>query len=95
VIPRTLAQNCGTGVLRILTQLRAKHASGQEPTWGINGETGQLADMNVRVWCVVVLLNLVVIVVVVVVVFFFVYFFNGEMEQACGHERACVVCVIV
>ena len=48
VIPRTLAQNCGTNVLRALTQLRAKHASGQEPTWGINGETGALVDMNVR-----------------------------------------------
>lgn len=48
VIPRTLAQNCGTNVLRALTQLRAKHASGKEPTWGINGETGALVDMNVR-----------------------------------------------
>lgn len=48
MIPRTLAQNCGTNVLRALTQLRAKHASGKEPTWGINGETGALVDMNVR-----------------------------------------------
>lgn len=48
VIPRTLAQNCGTNVLRALTQLRAKHASGKEPTWGIDGETGALVDMNVR-----------------------------------------------
>jgi len=45
VIPRTLAQNCGADVMRRLTELRAKHATGQ-CTWGINGETGQLADMK-------------------------------------------------
>ena len=45
VIPRTLAQNCGATVIRTLTALRAKHATGGT-TWGINGETGELADMN-------------------------------------------------
>lgn len=25
---------------------QAKHSSGNESTWGINGETGQLVDMN-------------------------------------------------
>jgi len=45
VVPRTLAQNCGATVIRTLTALRAKHASGGT-TWGINGETGELADMN-------------------------------------------------
>lgn len=50
VIPRTLAQNCGADVVRRLTELRAKHATGQS-TWGINGETGQLADMKeLGVW---------------------------------------------
>mmetsp|Transcript_58354 Transcript_58354/g.153573 ORF Transcript_58354/g.153573 Transcript_58354/m.153573 type:complete len:593 (+) Transcript_58354:44-1822(+) len=50
VIPRTLAQNCGADVVRRLTELRAKHAVGQH-TWGINGETGQLADMKeLGVW---------------------------------------------
>lgn len=32
-------------MIRTLTALRAKHASGGT-TWGINGETGELADMN-------------------------------------------------
>uniref|UniRef100_A0A7S4USL6 T-complex protein 1 subunit gamma n=1 Tax=Guillardia theta TaxID=55529 RepID=A0A7S4USL6_GUITH len=47
VIPRTLAQNCGADVVRRMTELRAKHSSQDEySTWGINGETGQLADMK-------------------------------------------------
>jgi T-complex protein 1 subunit gamma len=49
VIPRTLLQNCGVSVIRCLTKLRAKHAdhSGSTPcTWGINGTTGELVDMN-------------------------------------------------
>lgn len=49
VIPRTLLQNCGVSVIRTLTQLRAKHAAapdGKPCTWGINGETGELVDMN-------------------------------------------------
>ena len=32
VIPRTLAQNCGADVVRRLTELRAKHATGKS-TW--------------------------------------------------------------
>ena len=48
VIPRTLAQNCGANTIRTLTALRAKHAQEAEKNvnWGINGETGQLADMS-------------------------------------------------
>jgi len=46
IIPRTLAQNCGANTIRTLTALRAKHAAGGS-TWGINGETGELADMKV------------------------------------------------
>lgn len=50
IIPRTLAQNCGTNTVRTLTALRAKHATGGN-TWGINGETGELADMrNLGIW---------------------------------------------
>jgi T-complex protein 1 subunit gamma len=58
-IPRTLAQNCGVSVIRVITQLRAKHASALEEsvatsgsveeggcTWGINGITGELVDMK-------------------------------------------------
>jgi T-complex protein 1 subunit gamma len=56
VIPRTLAQNCGVNVIRIVTQLRAKHAShfdecersgeNKPCNWGINGITGDLVDME-------------------------------------------------
>ena len=46
VIPRTLAQNCGADVVRVITQLRAKHAQGGNLTWGINGKTGEIADMK-------------------------------------------------
>lgn len=45
IIPATLAQNCGANTIRTLTALRAKHATDAH-TWGINGETGQLADMT-------------------------------------------------
>lgn len=53
IIPRTLAQNCGANTIRTLTALRAKHASQPNSlcTWGIDGETGQLVDMNERgIW---------------------------------------------
>jgi T-complex protein 1 subunit gamma len=46
VIPRTLAQNCGANVVRALTELRAKHRQEGGHTWGIDGTTGALADMN-------------------------------------------------
>merc|ERR1719312_1281100 len=48
VIPRTLAQNCGANTIRTLTALRAKHAQEGEKNvnWGINRETGALADMS-------------------------------------------------
>ncbi|KAL7272026.1 T-complex protein 1 subunit gamma [Rhizina undulata] len=45
VIPRTLVQNCGASPIRVLTQLRAKHADG-EHTFGIDGDTGKLVDMK-------------------------------------------------
>jgi len=51
VIPRTLLENCGADIIRVLTQLRAKHAGGANPTWGIDGEKGLLADMQtIGVW---------------------------------------------
>ena len=53
VIPRTLAQNCGADVVRVLTELRAKHAAadGSGKNWGINGNTGKIADMSeANVW---------------------------------------------
>lgn len=45
VIPRTLIQNCGGNAIRVLSQLRAKHANG-EHTWGIDGDAGKITDMN-------------------------------------------------
>jgi len=46
VIPRTLAENCGADVVRVLTQLRAKHAGSTGVTWGIDGDKGTTADMR-------------------------------------------------
>eukprot|EP01114_Cavostelium_apophysatum_P005012 TRINITY_DN1553_c1_g1_i2.p1 TRINITY_DN1553_c1_g1~~TRINITY_DN1553_c1_g1_i2.p1 ORF type:complete len:599 (-),score=156.69 TRINITY_DN1553_c1_g1_i2:18-1676(-) len=48
VIPRTLAQNCGAKIVKVLTELRAKHASDPEKNvaWGIDGIKGVIADMN-------------------------------------------------
>lgn len=43
-IPRTLIQNAGGNPIRVLSQLRAKHAQGQFAT-GIDGDTGKLVDM--------------------------------------------------
>merc|ERR1719231_1137919 len=51
IISRTLLENCGADIIRNQTQLRAKHAGGANVTWGIDGEKGELADMNVlSVW---------------------------------------------
>jgi len=52
IIPRTLAQNCGANTVRLLTELRAKHATGKEnSSWGIDGEKGVLADIKqLGVW---------------------------------------------
>lgn len=52
VIPRTLIQNCGGDTVRQITALRAKHAAADENrTWGIDGETGKIVDMNeLNVW---------------------------------------------
>ena len=48
VIPRTLAQNCGGDVVRMLTELRAKHANkdGSGLMWGINGNTTKIENME-------------------------------------------------
>ena len=45
VIPRTLVQNCGSSPVKVLTQLRAKHATGMH-TWGIDGLSGSIVDMK-------------------------------------------------
>jgi T-complex protein 1 subunit gamma len=45
VIPRTLIQNSGSSPIRVLTQLRAKHAEGCT-SWGVDGDSGKLVDMK-------------------------------------------------
>jgi T-complex protein 1 subunit gamma len=52
VIPRTLATNCGSEVVRVLTELRAKHnAGGDGHLYGINGETGKMDNMSeANIW---------------------------------------------
>jgi len=46
VIPRILIQNCGGQAIRILTALRAKHATEGCMSWGVDGETGNVVDMK-------------------------------------------------
>lgn len=46
VIPRTLLDNCGAQTIRVLTELRAKHAKGKNYTTGIDGLKGSISDMN-------------------------------------------------
>lgn len=46
VIPRTLIQNCGGDPMRLITDLRAKHAAGEGATWGVDGIAGRLVDMR-------------------------------------------------
>lgn len=53
VIPRTLAQNCGADVVRVLTELRAKHSAsdGSGLMFGINGNTGKIDNMQeAEIW---------------------------------------------
>ncbi len=54
VIPRTLAQNCGGEVVRVITDLRAKHSNSSDPNniyYGINGVTGKVENMKtLNVW---------------------------------------------
>ncbi|RMY05958.1 hypothetical protein D0868_06123 [Hortaea werneckii] len=53
VIPRTLIQNAGASPIRILTQLRAKHAEQAAGvcSWGVDGDLGKVVDMkDLGVW---------------------------------------------
>ena len=51
VIPRTLAQNCGSDVVRVMTELRARKAGGAGANLGIDGATGAIADMReANIW---------------------------------------------
>jgi len=46
VIPRTLAANCGVNVIKIVTELRQKHAEKDGVRFGIDGNKGVIADMK-------------------------------------------------
>lgn len=54
IIPRTLAQNCGSNVIKVMTELRKKHCDQQDEeksNYGINGLKGVVEDMKkCRVW---------------------------------------------
>ena len=51
VIPRTLAQNCGANVVRVMTELRAKHSKDDGFWYGIDGNKGVIANMKeIDVW---------------------------------------------
>lgn len=51
VIPRTLAQNCGANVVRVMTELRAKHSKDEGLWYGIDGNKGTIANMKeLDVW---------------------------------------------
>merc|ERR1719361_2975752 len=47
VIPRSLAHNCGADVVRVMTDLRARHSSpGGGVNWGIDGHKGTVTDVK-------------------------------------------------
>jgi T-complex protein 1 subunit gamma len=46
VIPRTLIQNSGNSPIKVLTELRAKHAGDEGSSWGVDGELGKVVDMK-------------------------------------------------
>jgi T-complex protein 1 subunit gamma len=51
IIPRTLAQNCGANVVRVMTELRSKHSKDEGMWYGINGNTGVIANMKeLNIW---------------------------------------------
>ena len=51
IIPKTLASNCGMDVVRIITELRAKHAEKGNEMFGIDGNKKKIANMEeVGVW---------------------------------------------
>merc|ERR1712113_500034 len=46
VIPRSLAHNCGADVVRVMTDLRSRHAVAGGVNWGIDGNKGSVADVK-------------------------------------------------
>lgn len=51
IIPRTLAQNCGANVVRVMTELRAKHSKDDGFYYGIDGNKGVITNMKeIDIW---------------------------------------------
>ncbi|CDJ48778.1 TCP-1/cpn60 family chaperonin, putative [Eimeria brunetti] len=53
VIPRTLAQNCGANVVKVMTDLRACHSrlDAAAACMGVDGETGEVCDVVAKnIW---------------------------------------------
>lgn len=46
IIPKILAQNAGARVIKIITDLRAKHSEDENSTYGIDGIKGEIAKMS-------------------------------------------------
>jgi len=46
VIPRSLAHNCGADVVRVMTDLRSRHAAEGGLNWGIDGHKGTVANVK-------------------------------------------------
>merc|ERR1719188_1248221 len=46
VIPRSLAHNCGADVVRVMTDLRARHSAADGIDWGIDGNKGVVANVK-------------------------------------------------
>lgn len=46
VIPKTLATNCGVDVVRLITDLRAKHSQKGNYFYGIDGNKKKICDMR-------------------------------------------------
>lgn len=44
VIPRSLAHNCGGSVVRMMTDLRSRHAGKEPSMMGLDGNTGKIID---------------------------------------------------
>merc|ERR1712194_756149 len=44
VIPRSLAHNCGADTVRVMTDLRSRHAVAGGVNMGIDGQKGTVAD---------------------------------------------------
>jgi len=51
IIPKTLAENCGTNVVKIMTELRAKHSKDEGLYFGIDGNEGKIKNMkDIDIW---------------------------------------------